>query len=80
MDINPKYSSRNLLGLTPDQVIGYLGPPTYDPRVLHFGATQPDWTSEDLDGPLYLAYYQGWNTCVISFKNDHVVNVRKGWK
>ena len=81
MDISPKYEQQNLLGLTVMQVIQKLGTPTNDPRVPRYAATQPEWVSEAINGtPLYLAYYQGWNTCVIWFRNDRVTRVDMHWK
>jgi hypothetical protein len=75
-----KYDEKNLLGLTSAQVIQRLGPPSYDPRTIIFGSTQPSWTDEKDDGPLVLGYYSGWATCAIKFQNDRVVSAVKSEK
>jgi hypothetical protein len=86
MMIGPRYTKARLLGLTPDEVIRMLGKPSNDPRVpwdFYHGrpsATQPHWRGEAEDGPLFLAYYQGWATCRVDFKDGHVVDVQKFWK
>jgi len=81
----PRYQEKNLLGLSPDQVIARLGEPDYDPRKAFplkgkpstgWNTTQPSWTSEEESGPLVLGYYLRWTTCRIEFHNDHVVNVQ----
>jgi hypothetical protein len=76
----PRYSEKNLLGLTPNQVVERLGPPSYDPRRALFGSTRPGWTNEEQDGPLVLGYYRGWTTVSIEFKNERVVAVWKSEK
>jgi hypothetical protein len=69
MFIWPSYSERNLLGLTPDEVINRLGKPSMDPRRL-------GWR-EDRDGPLFLNYGWNWTTTSIKFENGHAVQVRQ---
>lgn len=79
--LNPKWSRKNLIGLTSAQVIQRLGQPSDDPRVPHIFNSPPSvgkgWKNEKTDGPLYLSWdYQG-DSCVIEFSNDKVVDVHK---
>lgn len=80
--LNPAYGQARLSGLTSAQVVQRLGPATDDPRLPYKGFVKRPryWASEAVDGPLSLAYYQGWGTCVIEFRNDRVVSVRRFWK
>lgn len=68
----PKYDSRNLVGLTPDQVVQRLGPAWYDPRRVG----PRGWQSEQRDGPLSLAYRSGVFGVTIDFRDNKVFNVR----
>jgi len=72
MFIWPAYSERELLGLTPDQVVSKLGKPTMDPRVLRW--------REDRDGPLFLNYDWNWTTTTIVFEHNRVVRVKQSPK
>jgi hypothetical protein len=65
----PKYDLRNLVGLTPAQVVQRLGPPSFDPRVTD------GWKSEQEDGPLSLGYTSGVYSITIRFNNDRVFRV-----
>jgi hypothetical protein len=69
----PDYSERDLLGLTPEQVIARLGPPDGDPR-------QHGWRTEDKDGPLEFGYGWNWAEMLIDFTENHVTRVSKYWK
>jgi len=79
--INPKFDESRLLGLTRQEVLQRLGPPSYDPMDPKWGATYTTrpWNEAE-DGGYLLAYYQGWAPCGITFKNGKVDSVRKSWK
>jgi hypothetical protein len=64
----PKYDLKNLVGLTPAQVVGRLGPPDFDSR-------GNGWKSEAEDGPLSLAYKSGTYWVAIRFSHGKVVRV-----
>lgn len=78
MMLSPKYDQSRLLGLTRDEVLQRLGPPSFDPKSAPMYTTRP-WDDAE-DGPYYLGYYQGWATCSITFKDGKVDSVKRFWK
>jgi hypothetical protein len=79
---DPKFGIDNLRGLTPDQVIQRLGPPTSDPRRPEFGGWTP--SLEPKDGPLVFIYdenrgWAGWGHGIV-FDNGKVSKVVDGHK
>jgi hypothetical protein len=72
---DPKFSDQSLIGLSPDEAIARLGPPSYDPRV------ESDWESDKSFRPLALGYYgPAGQTYVLEFKNDKLASVRRAMK
>jgi hypothetical protein len=74
-------------GLTPIQVIARLGPPRSDPRALSNSPRYKSWTPEHEPelGPLVFYYHDSfphWRgyEYEITFKNNHVVQVRMAHK
>ena len=67
---DPRITTENLQGQTPEEVIANLGPPRFDPR-------DAGWR-ETADEPLYL-YYSGplSQRYAIEFANGRVVRVKR---
>jgi hypothetical protein len=78
MMLSHKYDESRLIGLTRDEVLHRLGPPSFDPKSAPIYTTRP-WNDAE-DGPQWLGYYQGWATCSITFKDGKVDSVTRSWK
>lgn len=81
MMLSRKYDEKRLLGLTRQEILQQLGPPSFDPIDPKWGPTYTTrpWNDTD-DGQYHLGYYQGWATCSIIFKDGRVDSVRRSWK
>ncbi len=79
---DPRFDIKTLGGLTPNQVISLLGPPTVDPR----NYKPNGWTpAEEMAGdPLKFFYEDGYGWLgqeyAIIFRQDKVAEVKRGTK
>jgi hypothetical protein len=77
---DPRFSTQNLRGLTPEQVVDHLGPPDVDPRKYNSNPWKP--ADEVAGEPLKFFYERGWlgQEYMVVFKQDHVDSVARAVK